>query len=106
LLVYDGTVVEGGDITKKLDLSRVFIEIANEDEANYLLEFHGGEVTFSSAEKMLALYYRTTADKAQVVSVSIPSHRVPCNYKIWARTKCQIDSAAINFLVELHTYDG
>jgi hypothetical protein len=106
LQIHDGTVVEGGDSTKKMDLGRIYIEAAQATNANYIVELWAGTGTFAAATKITELFYRVGTNLAEILPIVVPCRRTACNSKVWARCSCETDSQWLDFLLEIHSYAG
>lgn len=104
LQIHDGTIIEGGDPTKKFDLNTAYVTLSSSNDNNYCVEIYCGTSTFGAATRNSSFYYRTGANSAEVVPIVFQSKRQICNCKIWIRCKCETDGATLSLLFECHTY--
>lgn len=104
VMLSDGTIIEGGDPTKLYNFQRIFVVDMSETESTYHLQIWHGLTTFAEASLRTSTVLRV-ADKS-VVSYAMPlmSPKSPCNYKLWARCKCQKGNANLQILIGIHTY--
>lgn len=106
LQIHDGTVVEGGDSSKKMDVGRFYVVDSQVSDETYIIEIWAGTSTFGAATKITEVFYRTGSNIAEVVPLVTPCSRVACNSKLWARCNCSQDSQWVDFMLEVHTYVG
>lgn len=102
----NGDEVESGSTTKKYDLHEIQIVDVSNANALYKIEFWYGTGAFGAATLLTEMTW--IADNVNFSSgpIAFGSRRIACNNKLWARCKCQTNSATIDFLVGLHVYDG
>lgn len=104
LMIHDGTIVEGGDPDKSLDLGRIVAIESQSFNQTYIADFWFGTTIFAEAIRAGSLYYRAGSIQAQVLPDVFPSIEVACNNKIWVRSKCTGASQWLDFFIELHVY--
>jgi hypothetical protein len=107
-LCHDGTVVQGGSAVQKMDFGRIVVLSSTAAAgALYILQFLHGTADIGTAEIATSMYYVVPGvgmQKSSGIVISVP--RMPCNHKIWAKTKCSAAGETISFLFDIHVYPG
>ena len=104
--LHDGTVIEGGSAVKRFDFHRVFVTGVNVADKNYMVEILYGTGAVGAAARLTAFYFRVGNVQFETLPITVMSPRIPCNNKLWARCKCELDSKTISLLFEVHTYES
>lgn len=104
--VNDIVVADFGFIPVKFDLHRILVADSNQNDDTYIIQVWSGETTFGAATLRTEIPYRTGSSSAEVVPIDCQMSRIPVAEKVWARVKCQTDSATLDFTVGIHAYEG
>jgi len=104
VMLSDGTVIEGGDPTKLYNFQRIFITGTDVNDATFHLQFWHGLTTFAAATLRTSTVFRAASASERSTALALMSPKSPCNYKLWARCKCQTGGRYIAFLIGIHTY--
>lgn len=107
LQIHDGTVIESGSTTKKVDFDRIVVSAANAGAGErYIVQIWCGTTTFAAATKCTSFWYLVPAVNNRGFSFEATTKRFPCNHKIWIRCKCSANAKTIDLLFGAHTYIG
>lgn len=99
--LHDGTVLEGGDVTKRFRAGRwVIADASAAAKSVYIVSFWGGFSDFAHAFRLTSFYYITPSDKSSSSAVNGIGGALPCSLKLWAQCKCSADSETISLLFE------
>ena len=104
--IHDGTVIESGSTTKKLDFHKLWVYTASVTNKLYLLKIYAGTGLFAAATQIAECITVLPAGTIKTSSVEFLCSRVTCNNKIWVTTSCETNSATIDILCGLHVYAG
>lgn len=102
----DITISDFGFTPVKFDPHFLLITQSNTNDVNYIIQFYCGETDFASSDLCTEIPYRTGANSAEVVPIPMLFPRIPVAEKMWARVKCETDSATLQFLLGIHAYIG
>lgn len=104
VMLSDGTVIEGGDPTKKYNFQRIFTVTTDVNDKTFILQFWHGLTTFAAATLRTSTVFRSAAASERCAVVNLMSPKSPCNYKLWARCMCETGGKYIEILIGIHTY--
>lgn len=88
------------------DLHRVNVVDSSVADKNYIVQIWSGTTTFGAATLRTELPYRTGSNVAEVSPISCQMSRIPVAEKVWARVKCETNSATLDIIVGIHAYVG
>ncbi len=90
----------------KFDMHRVLVTVSSVNDKNYMIQFWGGTGAFGAATLLTEIPYRTGGGAVEVVPVDCQMSRQAVAQKIWARVKCETNSATLSIIVGIHAYVG
>ncbi len=93
-------------IPVKFDMHRVLVSVSSANDVNYMIQFYSGTGTFGEADLITSVPYRTGGNVAEVAPIDIQMGRQAVNKKLWARVKCETNSATLSFIMGIHAYIG
>jgi len=102
----DIAVGDFGFIPVKFDIHRIMIAEVGTNDTNYVIQFWGGTSTFGAAALLTEVPFRAAAGNSETGPMDMMMPRQAVANKIWARVRCQTDSADIDFTVGIHAYIG
>ena len=102
----NGDEIQGGDTDQRFDLHELLVTQSSANDQTYKVEFWVGTSTFGAAELLTEVVYRAGGNATESQPIVIMAPRKPCNYKIWARLKCTLNSATMDIMIGVHTYSG
>jgi hypothetical protein len=90
----------------KFDMHRIFVTVSSASDKNYIIQLWHGASTFGAATIATTIPYRAAAASVESQPIAIMMGRIPVENKIWARIKCETDSATLEIIVGIHVYAG
>lgn len=104
--ISDGTEIESGSSTKKMDIHRILFTDISKADTTYVMIIRYGTGTFALSERLTSLAIRVGSLTNESTPVEIMAPRIACNNKIWVQTKSQTNNETLSFMVGVHTYVG
>jgi len=101
--IYGGTEIEGGSPARKLDFHSILVTAVSAANNLYILQFIGGTGLIGDGT-ILTHYSGFFPATGKAGPIYSSCRRIPCNYTIWVKTKCETDGATIDIMVGPHTY--
>ncbi len=90
----------------KFDSHRILVTASSANDKNYMIQFWSGTGVFGAADLITEVPYRTGANSAEVTPIPMQMSRQAVANKIWARTKCETNSATVDLIIGVHAYVG
>lgn len=92
----------------KFDLHRLMISVSSANDKNYMIQFWNDDpdATGENVTLITEVPYRTGSNLAEVAPIPLQMSRQPVGNEIWARVKCETNSATLQFTVGIHAYVG
>ncbi len=90
----------------KFDMHRILITVSSANDKNYMIEFWKGSGAFGAATLATTVPYRTGSNVAEVIPIDVQMGRIAVTDKLWARVKCETNSATLDFIMGIHAYVG
>ena len=101
LLIHSGADLSIG---AKIDLHEILVTAVSATSKVYKVKFHYGTGAFGASTFLteVAGYFPASTGKSSPIPLITP--RIAYSNKIWAVSKCETNSATLDFLVGIHGY--
>ena len=101
--IYGGTEIEGGNPARYVDFHSILVTAVSAANNLYVLQLIGGAGVIGDGTIMTHYsgFFPATGKAGPIYS---SCRKVPCNFKIWIKTKCETDGATIDIMVGPHIY--
>ncbi len=90
----------------KFDLHRVSVTTSDTNDVNYMVQLWAGTGAFGAATLVTSFPYRAAANNVESLPIDVQMGRQDVATKIWARVRCETNSATLSILVGIHAYVG
>ena len=100
----NGDELEGGDATKYFDVHELLVTATNAANKVQKIQFlYGTNIVGDATVASEIAFFVPAAGKSTAIELFMP--RIPCNNKLWVLAYSETDTATIDFIVGIHTYD-